>query len=97
MKDGCSESLFRAFLETKLLRIGYRDTKNRRTERRVEPQILFLSYPIWYLVAWDEGRDAVRSFRLDRIEKAKVDEQLFKLRMPTVFRAALEGTYAIHP
>jgi predicted DNA-binding transcriptional regulator YafY len=77
VKDGCSEALFRAFLETKLLSIGYRDMKGRRTERQVEPQILLLSYPIWYLVAWDQGRGAVRSFRLDRIERAQVQDQHF--------------------
>lgn len=95
VKDGCSEALFRAFLETRMLSIGYRDMKGRRTERQVEPQILLLSYPIWYLVAWDQGRGAVRSFRLDRIERAQVQDQHFNLRMPTVFRAALEGTGAI--
>ncbi len=95
VKDGCSEALFRAFLETRLLSFGYRDVEERRTERLVEPQMLLLSYPIWYLVAWDQGRGAVRSFRLDRIERPRVEDQHFHLRMPTVFRAALEGTGAI--
>ncbi len=37
-------------------------------ERRVAPVGLWFRFGHWYLVAWDLGRAAVRTFRVDRIE-----------------------------
>ncbi len=40
----------------------------RTQERRVAPVGLWFRFGHWYLVAWDLGRAAVRTFRVDRIE-----------------------------
>ena len=40
----------------------------RTEERRVAPVGLWFRFGHWYLVAWDLGRAAVRTFRVDRIE-----------------------------
>ena len=40
----------------------------RTEERRVAPVGLWFRFGHWYLVAWDLGRTAVRTFRVDRIE-----------------------------
>ncbi len=40
----------------------------RGEERRVAPVGLWFRFGHWYLVAWDLGRSAVRTFRVDRIE-----------------------------
>ena len=40
----------------------------RAGERRVAPVGLWFRFGHWYLVAWDLGRSAVRTFRVDRIE-----------------------------
>jgi proteasome accessory factor C len=42
----------------------------RGEERSVAPAGLWFRFGHWYLVAWDTGRDAVRTFRVDRIEGA---------------------------
>lgn len=91
------EALCRAFLELRLLRFNYTDGEGSRSRRQVEPHHLLLSYPVWYLVAWDHGRDAVRSFRLDRMRKGDVLSEEFKLRPPGDFAEAFAGVPAVSP
>ncbi|MCG7630184.1 WYL domain-containing protein [Epibacterium sp. MM17-32] len=56
-----------AFLDRVLLAFRYRDAKGATSTRRVEPQAILVLPPLWYLVAWDPDRAAVRHFRMDRI------------------------------
>ena len=42
------------------------------TERTVSPQRIVHYREAWYLDAWDEGKDALRSFSIDRIRRATV-------------------------
>ena len=42
------------------------------TERTVSPQRVVHYREAWYLDAWDEGKDALRSFSIDRIRRANV-------------------------
>jgi predicted DNA-binding transcriptional regulator YafY len=46
----------------------------RQTARRVAPAGLWFRFGHWYLVAWDLEREAVRTFRVDRVEDAVVLE-----------------------
>ena len=80
-----------AFFELRRVDIVYVDEHGRRTARKVEPQFLFLSWPIWYLLAWDEQRHGVRTFRIDRIQQASVDSAVFALRAERLFLEAIEG------
>ncbi len=50
-----------------------------------------LNYPVWYLVCWDLDRDAIRSFRLDRVNDAEVSEEEFAPRRAEAFAEAFEG------
>jgi proteasome accessory factor C len=43
-----------------------------RTERTVSPQRVTHYRESWYLDAWDEGKDALRSFSIDRIRRLTV-------------------------
>ncbi len=88
--------LFEAFVETRVIRFAYRGT-GPETQRRVEPQMLMLNYPVWYLLAWDADRDAVRTFRCDRMRAVAVTAETFRLRPPADFAAALEGAEAAAP
>jgi len=58
-----------AFLKQLYLQFQYRDAKGVETSRRVEPQAILILPPLWYLVAWDPERQAIRHFRMDRIMK----------------------------
>jgi predicted DNA-binding transcriptional regulator YafY len=50
------------------LRFDYRAHSGAPSRRDVEPYRLVNDRQRWYLVAWDTGRDAWRTFRVDRIE-----------------------------
>jgi predicted DNA-binding transcriptional regulator YafY len=50
------------------LRFDYRAHDGAPSRRDVEPYRLVHDRQRWYLVAWDTGREAWRTFRVDRIE-----------------------------
>ncbi len=75
------EAVFRAIagatLKRRRLRFGYRArSTDTRTERLVSPQRLAHYRDNWYLDAFDHGREALRSFALDRIEAPRVEDEL---------------------
>jgi predicted DNA-binding transcriptional regulator YafY len=51
------------------VRFSYRARDTAQTRRDVEPHSLVNAGRRWYLVAWDRGREAWRTFRLDRIAR----------------------------
>ncbi|MEW2918421.1 WYL domain-containing protein [Ruegeria sp. ANG10] len=63
-----------AFLQRQNLRFCYRDAKGAETSREVEPQAMLILPPLWYLVAWDPGREDFRHFRMDRISRPEIVE-----------------------
>lgn len=65
-----------AVLERKRLAFDYlaRST-NERTHRTVSPQRLTHYRDNWYLDAWDHDREALRSFSVDRIQHARVQDE----------------------
>jgi predicted DNA-binding transcriptional regulator YafY len=50
------------------VRLDYRRGDGASTRRLVEPPQLVTAGRRWYLVAWDQGRDDWRTFRLDRLQ-----------------------------
>jgi predicted DNA-binding transcriptional regulator YafY len=84
-------ALQEGFFEMKTLEIVYVDEKMRRTSRSIEPQFLYLSWPAWYLLCWDELRQGIRCFRVDRIERATVTTTSFRLRGKQPFLEAVGG------
>jgi predicted DNA-binding transcriptional regulator YafY len=85
-----------AFFNMRCIRIRYIDQKGVTTSREVEPQFLYLSVPVWYLLAWDRLRGAVRYFRIDRIKSVTPLETCFRLADPRPFLAeAEEGIEAL--
>lgn len=84
------EAVYQAFAQQWMLSLGYLDGQDRRSQRTVEPQCLLLAWPFWYLLAWDEERNAVRTFRLDRIGEARRLPRRFQLRSADLFWAACD-------
>jgi predicted DNA-binding transcriptional regulator YafY len=65
-----------AVAERKVLELDYVDRSGQRTERRVvEPYGLAGSDDHWYLMAWCRLRGGGRSFRLDRMQAARVTDE----------------------
>jgi predicted DNA-binding transcriptional regulator YafY len=55
--------------DSECLRFNYRSREGSATRRDVEPDALVNLGRRWYLVGWDRGREAWRTFRLDRITR----------------------------
>jgi predicted DNA-binding transcriptional regulator YafY len=55
--------------DSERLRFAYRRRDGTDSRREVEPHSLVNHGRRWYLVAWDRGREAWRTFRVDRLAK----------------------------
>ncbi|HEY3684483.1 MAG TPA: YafY family protein [Streptosporangiaceae bacterium] len=67
--------------DREVVAFGYRDREGRAGERRVEPYGLVVAYARWWcLVGYDLGRDAWRTFRLDRMTAAATTRLRFAPR-----------------
>ena len=84
------ERLHQAFLMMRKVHIHYRDASGGRSERAIEPQYLLLSYPVWYALGWDDLRNEVRTFRCDRIERARLLDEVFRPRRFAQFEREME-------
>lgn len=77
---GCLGIIHESFFDTKKLIIRYEDGKMAGTSRTIQPHFLFLNWPVWYILAWDELRGGVRYFRIDRIKSARILPERFRPR-----------------
>jgi predicted DNA-binding transcriptional regulator YafY len=62
-------TLAAACRDTERLRFGYKRRDGSDSRREVEPHALVNHGRRWYLVAWDCGRGAWRTFRVDRLAR----------------------------
>jgi predicted DNA-binding transcriptional regulator YafY len=79
-----------AFFNMRCVVIRYVDHKGAITARDVEPQFLYLNVPVWYILAWDRLRGAIRYFRVDRIKAVTPLESGFRLADPRPFLVEAE-------
>jgi predicted DNA-binding transcriptional regulator YafY len=79
-----------AFFNLKCIAIEYVDQKDIKSSRHVEPQFLYLNVPVWYLLAWDRLRGAIRYFRVDRIKSAIMLDLPFRPADPEPYLAEAE-------
>jgi proteasome accessory factor BC len=87
-----AEIASRAIADHRLLDIEYwKEAEDELSRRVVEPYGLMNSREGWYLHAWDRKRDAERSFRLDRIKGAAVQDERFEPRPDVDTAAMIEG------
>ena len=85
-----------AVLERKRLQFAYlARTTNTRTQRHVSPQRLTHYRDNWYLDAFDHDREALRSFSLDRIAQARLDDAVAKDVPEAELDAQLAASYGI--
>jgi predicted DNA-binding transcriptional regulator YafY len=83
-------ALAEAFLNERCVVIEYIDRNGAITSREIEPQFLYLSLPIWYLLAWDRLRGAVRHFRADRIRSVTPGRTSFRVADPRPYVEEIE-------
>jgi predicted DNA-binding transcriptional regulator YafY len=80
-----------AFFNLRRVEIEYVDGQGAPTRREIEPQFLYLSPPVWYLLAFDRLRGDIRCFRADRIKEAKPLPASFRLADPKPYLACAEA------
>lgn len=83
------QALHRAFVDLETLRIEYRREDGALSDRVIEPHYLLLKYPVWYVVAVDQLRQAPRTFRCDRMVSAHRTGEIFKLQAKQMFEPSL--------
>lgn len=76
-----------AFVRERVLEVGYVRGDGERSTRIVEPHVILLNWPAWYLLAHDRTREDVRTFRLDRMGGARERAEGFTPRARGVIRA----------
>jgi predicted DNA-binding transcriptional regulator YafY len=79
-----------AFVRERLATCAYVREDGERSERRIEPHAILLNWPAWYLLAFDQLRSEVRTFRLDRFQSVREEATTFRPRPHAIFRE-LEG------
>lgn len=89
------EELRRAMLNARQVEMVYSSTTSGRSStRRLDPYTLIFRWGWWYIVGFCHTRKAVRTFRIDRIQKLSATQANFK--PPTEFdaRAYLDREFA---
>lgn len=84
-------------LQRRVVVLRYRDGEGAASRREVEPQLVVRSADHEYLVAWCRSREAVRWFRLDRVEHADVTAEVALRRPLAGFGAPPAGDHPTHP
>jgi proteasome accessory factor C len=80
-EEGLVESLTQAIDDHRLVEIEYLKREEQEVVTRVvEPYSIERRLPHWYVHTWDTERDQPRSYRLDRMRKAKVLRKSFRPR-----------------
>ncbi|WP_298295748.1 WYL domain-containing protein [uncultured Litoreibacter sp.] len=85
------QKLHQGFLDQTNLTIRYVDERSKVTTREIEAHYLLLNYPIWYVLAVDHFRGALRTFRCDRILSAELTNTRFRILPRASFARSLEG------
>ena len=80
-EEGLVDKLTQAIDEHKLVEIEYLKPEAQEVlTRTIEPYSIERRLPHWYVHSWDVERDQPRSYRLDRMRKAKVLRKSFAPR-----------------
>ena len=84
--------------DTQRVWVEYRDRVGDRGPRVLQPHRLVCTGRRWYLVAWDEGREDWRTFRLDRVLAARATGGRFAPRqLPREVRAFVSESLGSAP
>lgn len=90
-KEKAVQRLHQGFLDQQRMTIRYQGEGGAVTTREIEPHYLLLNYPIWYVLAVDHLRGALRTFRCDRVLDVALEEERFQVRPKAAFAETLVG------
>jgi predicted DNA-binding transcriptional regulator YafY len=96
MDEHAFRSVCSSVLERRQLSFEYRArSTDEKTRRTVSPQRITHYRDNWYLDAWDEDREALRSFSVDRISAARMLDVAARDIDETQLNEHLSGSYGI--
>ncbi len=78
-----------AFSRRRAIAFRYRDRQEVQTERRAELHGLLVQAPVWYALALDLDKREPRMFRVDRMSRVVILEQVEFTPQPASFIASL--------
>jgi predicted DNA-binding transcriptional regulator YafY len=70
--------LAEAVADRRRVRIGYRSQSGKEWEEEAEPWAVVVRYGLWYLLCHSLRADAVRTYRIDRIQSVTRSDQEFR-------------------
>jgi predicted DNA-binding transcriptional regulator YafY len=73
-ESGVMRQLQLAFVRLGVVRADYVKETGERTNRRLEPHAMLITWPAWYLLAYDHMRGEPRTFRFDRFRNVMVED-----------------------
>jgi predicted DNA-binding transcriptional regulator YafY len=96
MDEAAFRTVCSAVLERKQLAFEYRSrSTGEKTKRTVSPQRITHYRDNWYLDAWDNEREALRSFSVDRIGNARMLDAQARDIDESTLNEHLSGSYGI--
>ncbi len=93
------QGLLNILHEKRPARIAYKKIEEQNaTARDIEPVGVYLQNSFWYLIAWCRTKKAYRNFRVDRITRLSVLEEVIKTKHPTLseYLDSISSTPALH-
>src|SRR6476620_7700985 len=82
-----------AFVREAIVRAEYVKETGEASDRRVEPHALLITWPAWYLLAYDYLRGEPRTFRFDRFRNVRVEEGTSFRARPLEIATAILGAH----
>jgi predicted DNA-binding transcriptional regulator YafY len=80
-EESLVSTLTQGIRERRLVELEYlKEGEDTPSQRLVEPYAIERRLPFWYVHTWDRTSDGERSFRLDRMRKAKLTRKTFQPR-----------------
>jgi proteasome accessory factor B len=75
------ETITRAWADRRIVRLRYRTPNRELTEREVAPYVVEVvrNAPGAYLIGFDRLRDAIRTFKIERIEQAELLDESYSI------------------
>jgi predicted DNA-binding transcriptional regulator YafY len=92
------DELRRAAREHRRISVRYQSASEKKvTKRQIDPYALVIQSGWWYLVGYCHLRHALRTFRVDRIQKLTMLSQSFQIAQDFDIHKYLENGYKDHP
>lgn len=80
-----------AFVDERIVTVQYVREDGHASTRRLEPHVLVINWPAWYLMAYDHLRGEPRTFRLDRFASVDIEAEAFRPRPVAIARELLDA------